>query len=153
MLPTETFAEIVAFLRLFDLGAFVVANAMCSSLAIKASAAIRWEEFPDLRFYISDQLIEITRLSQNDEDGSYDPQHVATLTFRRVKETIKFIAIAFLNCIFEDVSISGSASKRLLSAFGRVANSVIIKGVFLAFGMHESRRFSQACQKISKSDS
>lgn len=40
MLPTETFAEAVAFLPLFDLGALAVADAMCSSLAVRASTKI-----------------------------------------------------------------------------------------------------------------
>lgn len=69
MLPPETFAEIVAFLRLFDLDALAVTNASCSTLAVKASTALRWEEFPDLRFYISSQLLEITRLNLKDDDG------------------------------------------------------------------------------------
>lgn len=52
MLPTDAFAEAVAFLPIFDLSALVVTNAMCSSMAVHASARIRWEEFPGLRISI-----------------------------------------------------------------------------------------------------
>lgn len=52
VLQTETFDEVVAFLDLFDLSALAATNELCSSLAIKASARIRWEEFRDFRLFI-----------------------------------------------------------------------------------------------------
>lgn len=61
MLPTEAFGEDVTFLRLFDLHALVVANALCSSLAVEASRRVRWEEFPGLRFDIWKDSVLIFR--------------------------------------------------------------------------------------------
>lgn len=76
MLPTETFAEVVGFLRLADLSALAVTNALCSMLTLEASLGIRWEEFIGLRFYVRKQTIQIYSDFVRDEHGSYHTQLV-----------------------------------------------------------------------------
>lgn len=125
MLPTEVFAEAVAFFRIFGLNALAVTSAMCSKLAIKASAGIRWEEFLCLRFYITNRAIHILR--QTDK-GVRRARMSLTLTFPSEHDTIEFVAAAFPKCIFEGVTISYHLRKRLLDAIGRVADSVVVKG-------------------------
>lgn len=122
MLPTEAFAEVVGFLRLFDLSALVVTNSMCSSLGIKASTFIRWEEFPGLRFLVRDGAIKVLR-SLADEDGERWWHTVALLIFANENDTTDFIAAAFPNCIFEKVDI---LSMDILDGVGRVADSIIV---------------------------
>lgn len=122
MLPTEVFAEAVAFLRLFDLSELSVTNALCSSLAINASARIRWEQFSDLDFYISDTWVAIYRAF-----GICDRfDFVACLTFSNEPDLAEFISAAFPNCIFNGVGIWRHATKHTLNAIGRVADSFII---------------------------
>lgn len=118
MLPAEAFADVVTFLLLFDLGALALTNAICSSLAIKASTMIRWEAFPDLQFYIWSDVMQFFR----------GDLLVANLNFPNEIAMEEFIADGFLNCIFEDVEISPYLSKDLLDAIGRVVDSVVVKG-------------------------
>ncbi|KAH7717602.1 hypothetical protein AAVH_14961 [Aphelenchoides avenae] len=129
MLPTEAFAEAVAFLRLFDLSALAVTNALSSSLAVRASNAIRYEEFPGLRFLFVWDRIEISRMydASVNGDGPFDWQHVASLTFASANDQVEFFAAAIPNCVFEDVDIP-LPSKNLLDAVGRVADSVVVNG-------------------------
>lgn len=131
MLPTEAFADAVAFLRLFDLRALIVTSGLCSALAVKASARIRWEDFPDIRLYISyDYTIQIFRISdslKDQQDGtSTRTQVMATLTFANESTLADLVAAAFPNCIFEDISCF--TSERILDTICRVANSVVVKG-------------------------
>lgn len=132
MLPTETFAEAIAFLRLFDLGALVVTNALYSSLAVKASTHFRCEEFSGLLFYVWNRSIEVFRLTN---DASLSWKFVTAMTFSTVDDTAEFVVAAFPNCIFEHVSISNFLSVHLLDAIGRIADSVIIKGVLLVWAL------------------
>ncbi|KAH7695059.1 hypothetical protein AAVH_37887, partial [Aphelenchoides avenae] len=131
MLTVEAFAEVVAFLRLFDLNALVVTNALCSSLATKASTVLRREEFPGLLFEIWNKAINVYRYfdTRNDRYGSFRLQFVAGLTFRTANDMIEFIDAAFPRCIFEHVTIYWSADKHVLDAAARVADCVIVKGV------------------------
>lgn len=122
MLPTEAFAEAVAFLRLFDLSALAVANALCSTLAVKASTCVRWEEFPGLSFAFMNGWLQVMR--RNDTDNW---QLVANVFFPSETAMAEFIAAAFPNCIFEDVTIFRFVSKRILDVIGRVAGSVVVK--------------------------
>ncbi|KAH7711830.1 hypothetical protein AAVH_20876 [Aphelenchoides avenae] len=134
MLPTEAFSDAIAFLRLFDLGALLVANSVVSSIALKASTAIRWEQFPGLKLYIAQRWIDIGRIpSPDDRDGQYRWNRVAMLIFRSVDETAEFIAAAFPNSIFDVVVFSSFismplASKPLVDAMDRVWDSVIVTG-------------------------
>lgn len=130
MLPTEAFDEVVAFLRLSELDALLVSNSLCSSLALKASSAIRWQEFPGLQFYVTNRWIDILR--QDDEDGQYGWNRVAKLTFRSQNETAEFIAAAFPNCVFQDFAIHSypNLNKLVADSIDQVANSVIIQGLF-----------------------
>lgn len=121
MLPTEVFAEALAFLRPFDLRALAVTNALCSSLAIKASTRVRWEEFPGIRLFIEARRLEIWRGYMHS---------IATLAFKSENRMIAFVAAAFPNCIFDDIIIVGFPSERLLDAIGQVADSVIIRETF-----------------------
>lgn len=131
MLPTETLAEAVAFLHLFDLDALAVANSLCSTLARKASRAIRWEKFPDLKLFVVKQSIHVRRTSRpEDENGQSRRTPVTVLTFQSADETAEFIAAVFRNCIFDDVLFPTSVSKLLLDAMDRVADCVVISGVF-----------------------
>lgn len=127
MLPPEAFAEAVAFHRLFDLDALLVANALCSSLALKASAAIRWEEFPGLRLYFANQWIYIDRTPEQDgEERRWTP--VELLTFPRDDQMAEFVDAALPNCIFEELTLFDLTSKKVRDAIGRVADSIVIKG-------------------------
>ncbi|KAH7698425.1 hypothetical protein AAVH_34482, partial [Aphelenchoides avenae] len=128
MLPAEAFAEAVAFIRLFDLSALVVTNALYSSFAIRASTAIRFEEFPGLRFLLIWNRIEVSRTfdASMNGDGPLLREHVASLTFASENDLAEFVAAAFPYCIFEDVGIL--PSRNLLDAIGRVADSVIVNG-------------------------
>lgn len=129
MLPAEAFSEAVAFLRLYDLNALVVTNEVCSSLAVKASNKIRWEELPGLSLHISNKWIGIRRHdASTNHSGIVRWKSVAVLTFPNEKDTDKFIAAALSNCVFEDVILSWNLSKPLLDALGRVADSVVLKG-------------------------
>ncbi|KAH7711831.1 hypothetical protein AAVH_20877 [Aphelenchoides avenae] len=130
MLPTEAFAEAVAFLRLFDLEALLVANAMCSTLALKASTAIRCEEFPGLVMYIANRWVGIgPSPSLVHEDGQYRCRLVDILAFPSEKELVEFVAAALPNCIFDDIAFDSNLSKQVRDAIGRVANTVVIRGV------------------------
>lgn len=127
MLPTEAFADAVAFLRLYDLSALVVANSLCSSLAAKASTTIRWEDFSGLYFYIYNERIDVYCGS---DCYSYGTLLVAQLRFASENETIEFITAAFPNCVFEKLAIlrfAGFQIKPLLDAIGQV----IVRGVFI----------------------
>lgn len=130
MLPTEAFSEVIAFLRLFDLKSLAVGNSLCSSLAVKASKMIRWEDLSGLRFHIYNKRFEVYRptdaANKDDECGW---QIVAFLTIANEKETTEFIDTAFPNCIFEDVGTTYFVSEQLLDAVGRVADAVVVKGV------------------------
>ncbi|KAH7706315.1 hypothetical protein AAVH_26458 [Aphelenchoides avenae] len=128
MLPTEAFAEVVAFLRLFDLSDLAVSNALCSTLAVKASTSIRWEEFPGLNFRITNEQIAVIRrsVSQNMSYGKL-------LTFEDETATAEFIAAAFPNCIFDNVEILRSTSKPIIDAIGRIADSVIVNGTLCPY--------------------
>lgn len=128
MLPTETFAEVVGFLRLSDLSALVVTNAHCSTLSLGASSGIRWEELTGLRFYITKQRIQIFSDFVRDADGSFHTQLVTYFTFPNETDTAEFVVAAFPNCVFETMVIASFLSKPLLDAIGEVADSVIIKG-------------------------
>lgn len=103
MLPTKVLAEAVAFLCLFDLKTLAVNNAPCSSLAVKASTVIRWEEFPGLHFVIANHSIGIFRCF---DSSKYDAKRrscrvlVANLTFPNETATSESIAAAFPSCIF-----------------------------------------------------
>lgn len=55
-------------------------------------------------------------------------QKTDTLIFPTENDMIEFVAAAFPNCIFDDMAISGSPSKSLLDAIGRVAHSVVVSG-------------------------
>ncbi|KAH7703064.1 hypothetical protein AAVH_29773 [Aphelenchoides avenae] len=130
MLPTEAFAEAVAFLQLFDLDALLLANALCSSLALKASTASRWEEFPGLVVYIANRWIGIgPSPSLVHEDGQYRCRLVDILAFPSEKELVEFVAAALPNCIFDDIAFNSNLSKQIRDAISRVANTVVIRGV------------------------
>lgn len=129
MLPTEVFAEVVAFLRLFDMSALVVTNAPCSSLALNAASGIRCEEFPDLDFYVSDHMIYVCRVHQvhiSNQCMERRLKYVAFLDFQNESTMAEFIAAAFPNCVFMGVGLQRGASKQTLDAVGRVAGSVIV---------------------------
>lgn len=120
MLPTEAFADVVAFLRLFDLSALVVTNALCSTLVVKASTRIRWEEFLGIRVCIENRWIRISRCS--------DRKHLVSLNFSTETANAEFVAAAFPNCILEDVIIMSTSCEPLFDAIYRVADSFMIKG-------------------------
>lgn len=138
MLPVEAFAEAVAFLPLFDLISLVVTNSLCSTLAAKASNAIRWEEFPGLLFYIANEGIHIFART---DVPTYEGSFVATLAFQSENNMVEFIAAAFPNCIFENVYISGFISNRLIDVIRRVADSIVVSRV-LYFRSHMSPKCS-----------
>ncbi|KAH7709932.1 hypothetical protein AAVH_22797 [Aphelenchoides avenae] len=123
MLPAQTFADAVAFLRLFDLSPLLVANALCSSLAVEASARIRWEEFPDLAFYVMDRGIAVGKPEGclPFAGGTLD---VVFMLFPTDTEMIDFLAAALPNCIFKDLEIACD-NERLLDAIRGAADSVI----------------------------
>lgn len=131
MLPTDAIIETVAFLHLFDLQALAATNALCSSLAVKASNMIRCKDFSDLRFGIADGLILIyRRIYEPDyKGGSFHWKFVTDLMFPTLNEATEFVLAAFPNCIVEGVTISTSASETLLDTIGRFAESLIVKGV------------------------
>ncbi|KAH7707922.1 hypothetical protein AAVH_24840 [Aphelenchoides avenae] len=131
MLTVETFAEVVAFLRLFDLNALVVTNALCSSLAAKTSTVLRREEFPGLLFEIWNKVINVFRCfdTRNDKYGSFRLQFVAGLSFPTANDMIEFIDAAFPRCIFEHVTIYWSADKHVLDTIARVADCVVVNGI------------------------
>lgn len=131
MLPAEVFAHAVAFLRLFDLSALAVTTATCSTLAVKASNSIRWEEFAGLLFSIVDDAILIAKYIGPKCVTGFGPfDVVAFLSFSNVTAMAEFISGALPNCIFEDVDIFSFPGDHLLDAMGRVADSVIVKGAF-----------------------
>lgn len=123
MLLTKVFAEAVAFLRLFDLSALAVTNKLCSSLTVKASTKIQWEEFPDRVFLVLDRCIVFGELELTGVNLGQDCSYL----FSNETGMVDFVAAAFRNCIFEDSEIS-FGSRPLLDAFDRVADSVIVKG-------------------------
>ncbi|KAH7716264.1 hypothetical protein AAVH_16315 [Aphelenchoides avenae] len=125
MLPTGSFAEVVGFLRLFYLSSLAATNALCSSLAVKASAEIRREELSGLHFKMWNNLIGISR---------GETQIVARLAFPSETATTEFIDAAFPKCILDDVVLSSSVNKRLLDAIGRVAGSVVVQRVLSLSG-------------------
>lgn len=127
MLPTEAFAEVIAFLGLFILNALALTNAFCTSLAVAASSSIRWERFPGLEISIRSREIRIIRHyhSPSDHDYSY-PLLETILTFPSEKDTIEFVVAAFPNCIFENL-ILWHVSKELRDALGHVADVVVVK--------------------------
>ncbi|KAH7680105.1 hypothetical protein AAVH_41524, partial [Aphelenchoides avenae] len=129
MLPPDAYADAVAFLRLFDLSALAVTNALCSSFAVRASTAVRFEEFPGLQFLLIWNRIEISHVFDASMNGSgpFHWKHVANLTFVSEDDLHEFVAAAFPNCIFEDVGMP-LPSKNLLDATGRVADSVVVSG-------------------------
>lgn len=129
MLPTEAFADAVAFLRLFDMKALLITNAICSSHAVKASTVIRWEEFPSFRFEISKRMIYVSRACP-EEEGSWPCFSVVTrLAFADENEMREFVTAAFPNCIVEDFIISGfsPAGNDVWDAVRRVADCVVVK--------------------------
>lgn len=141
MLPAEAFADVVAFLRLFDLSSLAITSAMCSTLAVKASGSIRWEDFSGLQFLIGDNLLEVTRSQSlhvcmngwavvwrgynNDEDAAFDRESVATLALKNEIEMAEFVETAFSNCIVGNIFCFQS---KFMDAFGPVADSVVITG-------------------------
>lgn len=135
MLPTEAFAEAVAFLRPFDMNALAVTSAMCFSIAVKASARIRWEEFPGLAFHIFKKRIEILLArSPRKKESAFRLQSVASLRFASKNETTEFVDAAIANCLFENLAVNNYARKDRMDAIGRVASSVIVKGFLLLDG-------------------
>lgn len=128
MLPTKTFADAVAFLRLFDLSPLLVTNSLCSSLAVEASTSLRCEAFPGLAFYVLDRGIAVGTLEGGSAfaTGSMD---VIFVLFSTDAEIIDFLATALPNCIFEDLEIACD-NEHLLDALGQVAESVIVRGAF-----------------------
>lgn len=129
-MPTESFAEAIAFLRLFDLSALAVTDALCSSLAVKASTKIRWEQFPGLELNLGNHFIEIFRTPGPNEVACLHRLHVVTrLSFSSFNDMSDFVAAAFPNCIFDDVVILMYAGQHLLDAIARVADCVIVNGV------------------------
>lgn len=122
MLPNEAFAGSVAFLRRFDLNTLAVTNALCSTIAVKASAKIRWETFPSLSILVADEWMQIVRRIEEPTC-----QFVTNICFPSESKTTEFIAAAFPNCIFEDLTLFRT-SKYLLDVIGRVADSIVVKG-------------------------
>lgn len=62
---------------------------------------------------------------------------MATLTFAKESEALKFLTTALPNCIFEDVHIPSIENWQLLSAIGQAADSIIVKGSLRTpYGMH-----------------
>lgn len=129
MLPTEAFTEVVAFLHLFDLSALAVANALRSSIAVKASTCIRGENFHGLRFCVGHGWIETIRVPDESmaQRVSFPLQSVASLTFAGETDMAEFITAAFPNCVFDDVTIFRFESKHLLDALFQVADSIVIR--------------------------
>ncbi|KAH7710478.1 hypothetical protein AAVH_22246 [Aphelenchoides avenae] len=121
MLPTEAFAEALAFLRLFDLGAVVVTNALCSALSLKAANGVPWEELPGARCFIREHLIEIFDTFKKDENGALLPSCVASLSHPNDPAITRFVAASsFPNCVFEHLVISRFPSEPFSDAIDRV---------------------------------
>ncbi|KAH7697292.1 hypothetical protein AAVH_35626, partial [Aphelenchoides avenae] len=129
MLPTEAFAETVAFLRLFDLSALAVTNLHCSSVAVKASGSLRCEEFMDLHFYVAHYWVQAMKCVGIDEYGSFDMQNVELLGFPNEIGMAEFVADAFPNCVFGNMT--AYLNKAVMDALGRVADSIMIKGALI----------------------
>lgn len=152
MLPTEIFADSVAFFRLYDLRALVITNARCFSLAVKEANRIRFEEFPNLHFTLERNSILTRRTgTQQDELGIHPVQAKVKLTFPSERDTVRFVAEAFPNCDFEDVAISSLLSQAALKSIGRIAHSVDILGALRTpFSMchEESIKLFQKFRKV-----
>lgn len=115
MLPTEAFADVVAFLRVFDLRALVVTNSLCSLLAAKTSNLIRWEQFPGLLFHVENRRIEIYRRAGAPPDGAlFQLSFMAQLKFTKENDMFQFVADSFPNCILGKLAIFGISSERLI---------------------------------------
>lgn len=139
MLSTEAFCDCVAFLRLFDLSALAVTNALCSSVALKASAAIRCEEFPGLRFYVVDCNIYILESTpRKDEDGRAAFFLVKSMGFSSENDLAEFVTEAFPNCIIDNLDVLPDPAAPVLDAIFRVADSVVGKTLRLPGNMATS---------------
>lgn len=141
MMPTEAFAEVVAFLRLCDLCALAVTTRCVLRLHAKPltgfDGKISRALTLSLRTDGSQFLAELYTLMH--VDGSLRWPFVADLTFPSEIDTTEFVSASFANGVFECVTFAGSPSKQLLKAIGRVADSVIVKGSLSTILSHAGR--------------
>lgn len=123
MLPTEAFADVVAFARLYNLKSLMVTSALCSAIATKTSSSIRWGDFSDFHFCIYNERVIIERKV---ECQYHRWQPVAALTFTSTKDTTEFVVAAFPYCAFEHLTFFQIGAR--VDAVAQVADSVVVKG-------------------------
>lgn len=138
MLPTESFADAVAFLGIYDLNSLVLTNALCSSLAVAGASRIRWEEFPGLRLRIGHQWIAVERIIPRRDYADYERRDVAWLRFNSEDKFVEFIAAALPNCVFEGLIFHCRPAEHVHRALETIAHSVVVLSVLRRLGFSRS---------------
>ncbi|KAH7715189.1 hypothetical protein AAVH_17409 [Aphelenchoides avenae] len=135
ILPVETFADVVGFLKYYDLGGLKLTNKLLSSVAQKCAGAIRLFDFSDFEFYVFDTWITVYRL-KSDGDTSW----VCVLKLNSEKNLAEFISDAFRNCTIGRL-ILGVRHEHVVNAFKFVPETVVVAGILdLRFGFLEKEQ-------------
>lgn len=97
MLALEICAEVLAFLRLYDLVPMLTASRSCSLLAQSCMQNIRHWSYPGLYFCVISSWIYMFNC---DTAMSFD------LHFESANELADFVRTAFRNCVFDYLSMN-----------------------------------------------
>ncbi|KAH7707648.1 hypothetical protein AAVH_25114 [Aphelenchoides avenae] len=118
MLPNHVFADVVGYLRLYDLDALLLTDARCSGIAHSAASQIRVFDFSEFRFDLYNSSIVIYKLAQAAPNS-------ITLNFLNATDLVHFIPAALRNCVLGGLTAYVKGS---FDATTEVADTIIIKG-------------------------
>lgn len=113
MLPTEAFAEVIAFLELVDLDALILTNVFCSKLAQESALRIRVQDFSHLKFVIRYGAVVVIRPEY--------PRDCISFCFSSYDALLN----AFRNCIIGHLTIDG-LYQPLMNAVKNAADKLIV---------------------------
>ncbi|KAH7704367.1 hypothetical protein AAVH_28443 [Aphelenchoides avenae] len=115
-LPLETIADVVGFLRYYDLGGLKLANKIFSAAATHCAAAIRLFDFSDFAFYVYDGHIAVFRL---------DATYLCSLELTSGESLSDFVSEAFRNCTVGQLQL-GMRHAHIFRAISSIARTITV---------------------------
>lgn len=130
MLPFDIFAEVVGFLRHYDLDALLLTDRSRTELAQSAAARIHVFDFGEYMFYFDETSLRVINVAA--DGGIMSFANHTPLVFNSETELMEFIPVALRNCTLRSVDLAVGFRRRrmrsIIEAMKEVSHTIVITG-------------------------